>query len=216
MTDEKRKFLTCVKIPLIFVSVTIIVKVVEFLFNLNFVSFGIYPRTFTGLRGIFFAPLIHANINHLYSNIPTLFVLGTSVFYFYPEISKKVVILIYLFTGMLVWCFARQNYHIGASGILYGLFFFLFFSGIFRKDRRSITLSVLTLFFYGSIAYGIFPVKEEISWESHLFGSIIGIFTAYIFRKKDVYKQYDWEDEEEDFDVRNLKISHKNFRNNIK
>ena len=209
MLKEKKKFLNSIKFPFLFLFMVTFINVVGYLFEINLIQFGILPRKPFGLIGILTAPLIHSNIEHLYSNVIPLFVLGTSIFYFYPVSSKRVVVIIYFVTNILVWAFARESYHIGASGIVYGLFSFLFFSGVFKKDKRAITLSVLTIFLYGGMAYGIFPTKEGISWESHLFGFITGIFTACIFRKKDKYKKYDWEDEELDVDVRELKISHK-------
>ncbi|MDA3861237.1 MAG: rhomboid family intramembrane serine protease, partial [Melioribacteraceae bacterium] len=198
-----------IKLPFLFLFIITAIEITGYLFDLNFVHLGILPRNALGLVGILTAPLIHSNLEHLYSNAIPLFVLGTSIFYFYPIGSKRVVVLIYFLTNLLVWFFARENYHIGASGIVYGLFSFLFFSGIFKKDKRAITLSVLTIFIYGGMTYGIFPTKEGVSWESHLFGFITGILTAYIFRKKNIYKKYDWEDEDLEIDVRELKISHK-------
>ncbi len=209
MFEEKKKFLNSIKFPFLFLLIIISVEIIGYLFDLSFIQLGILPRKVFGLVGVFTAPIIHSSLEHLYSNAIPLFVLGTSIFYFYPTSSKRVVVIIYLLTNILVWIFARESYHIGASGIVYGLFSFLFFSGVFKKDKRAITLSVLTIFIYGGMAYGIFPTKEGISWESHLFGFITGIFTAYIFRKNDIYKRYDWEDEKLDVDVRELKISHK-------
>jgi len=214
-SKEKKKFLESLKFPFLFLFIIISIEIIGYIFNVNFISLGILPRKAFGLIGVFTAPLIHSNIEHLYSNAIPLFVLGTSIFYFYPNSSKRVALIIYFLTNSLVWVLARESFHIGASGIVYGLFSFLFFSGIFRKDKRAITLSVLTIFIYGGMTYGIFPTKEGISWESHLFGFITGIFTAYIFRKNDIFKQYEWEDEELDVDIRELKISH-NSKNNEK
>jgi membrane associated rhomboid family serine protease len=210
MLEENRKFINSVKFPVLFLFIIIAVDITGFLFDVNFIQLGIFPRALKGLIGIVTSPLIHANLNHLYSNSIPLIVLGTAIFYFYPTSSKKTLLIIYIATNSLVWIFARESYHIGASGIVYGLFSFLFFSGIIRKDKRAITLSVLTIFIYGGMMYGIFPTKEGISWESHLFGFIAGIFTAYYFRKKDLYIKYDWEKEELEVDVRELKISHHN------
>jgi membrane associated rhomboid family serine protease len=136
MLEEKRKFINSIKFPLLFLFIITLVDISGYLFNVGFVQFGIFPRTLTGLVGILTAPLIHSNIEHLYSNAVPIFVLGTSIFYFYPTISKKVTLIVYFTTNILVWIFARESYHIGASGIVYGLFSFLFFSGIFRKDKR--------------------------------------------------------------------------------
>ncbi len=212
MLEEKKKFLNSIKFPFLFFFIITLIEIIGYLFDINFIPFGILPRNTFGLVGVFTAPLVHSNIEHLYSNVIPLLVLGTSIFYFYPISSKRVVAIVYFTTNILVWIFARESSHIGASGIVYGLFSFLFFSGVFRKDKRAITLSVLTIFIYGGMTYGIFPTKEGVSWESHLFGFITGIFTAYFFRKNDIYKKYDWEDEELDVEVRDLKISHKKLK----
>ena len=91
--------------------------------------------------------------------------------------------MIWLFTGFWVWLAARDSAHIGASGIIYGLVCFLFFSGILRKDKRLLSVSMLVTFLYGSMVWGILPIDQTVSWESHLFGSIAGIFCAVYYRK---------------------------------
>lgn len=209
MTEEKTKFIRSLYLPVSFVLLITIIKVVEVIFGYSFIPFGLYPRTLHGLLGIITSPLIHANFDHLYSNAIPLLVLGVSINYFNPESSKKVFLISYFLTETLVWIFARGSYHIGASGIVYALVSFFFFSGIIKKDRRAMTLSLLVVFLYGGLAYGIFPVKEGISWESHLLGGLVGIFMAFLFKKKDVYQRYDWEDEELEEDVKNLEISYK-------
>jgi len=103
----------------------------------------------------------------------------------------------------MVWLFARSSYHIGASGLVYGFAAFLFFSGLFRKDKSSMALSLLVVFLYGGMVWGVLPVKPEISFESHLFGALTGIVCSYIFRKNDPPHTYDWENEDyedEDYD----------------
>jgi len=209
MTEEKTKFIQSLYLPVSFVLLITIIKLIEVIFGYSFIPFGLYPRTLHGLLGIITSPLIHANFDHLYSNAIPLLVLGISIDYFYQESSKKVFLISYFLTETLVWIFARGSYHIGASGIVYALVSFLFFSGIIKKDKRAITLSLLVVFLYGGLAYGIFPVKEGISWESHLLGGLVGIFMAFLFKKKDIYKRYDWEDEELEEDVKNLEVSYK-------
>ena len=61
---------------------------------------------------------------------------------------------------------------------------------------------------YGGLVIGVFPIKEGVSWESHLFGFLVGLVLAVLFRKKDLFKKYDWEDEELEEDIRNIEISH--------
>jgi len=167
-------------------------------FNIPFGHYGILPRNFFGIVGILSAPLIHADLSHILSNTPALLILSITVLYFYPDSSLKVLSAIYLLTGIFVWLFARQVYHVGASGIIYGLLGFLFFSGIFKRDIRSIAIALLVTFIYGGLIWGVLPIMQGISWESHLFGGISGIIMAFIFRKEDPFIKHDWEKEEEE------------------
>ena len=170
---------------------------------------GILPRNFAGLLGIITSPLIHADFSHLISNTIPLVVLGWIIFFFYPKVSYLLFGIIYFFTGLLVWIFARPVYHIGASGIVYGFVSFLFFSGLFRRDNKSIALALIITFLYGGLVWGMIPGWKTISWESHLFGALTGLTAAYLFRKIDPpAKRYDWEDEEDDFNVDELEVSY--------
>jgi membrane associated rhomboid family serine protease len=194
--DDKKKFITSLILPLGFVFLLWVIKISEIIFNLDFTRFGILPGSVKGIPGILFAPLVHANIKHLFSNsIPILF-LGSGIIYFYRNSSYKVILIIYLGTGILDWIFARKAYHIGASGIIYGFVTFLFFSGIIRRDTRAIALALLVTFLYGSLVWGVLPIDSGVSWESHLFGSLMGIFCAFLFKGSDPALKYDWEYED--------------------
>jgi membrane associated rhomboid family serine protease len=195
--------------PLLFPVVLWIVHLLSLLFNEDLSKLGLLPRNLVGLLGILTSPLIHADFSHLISNTIPLIILGWIIFYFHPKVSYILFIFIYLVTGLLVWIFARQVYHIGASGIVYGFVSFLFFSGIFRRDNTSIALALVITFLYGGLVWGMIPGWKGISWESHLFGAITGFVAAYLFRKIDPpKKKYDWEDEPEDFDVKDLEVSY--------
>ena len=195
MMNDKKKFITSLILPVGFVFLLWVIKISEIIFNLDLIGFGILPGNVKGIPGILLAPLIHANIKHLFSNsLPILF-LGTGIIYFYRKSSYKVILIIYLGTGILDWLFARKAYHIGASGIIYGFVTFLFFSGIIRRDTRAIALALLVTFLYGSLIWGILPIDSGISWESHLFGSIMGIFCAFLYKSSDPAIKYEWENE---------------------
>jgi membrane associated rhomboid family serine protease len=197
MVNDKKKFIASLIFPVGFVFLLWVIKISEIIFNLNFTTFGILPGNVNGLPGILLAPLIHANFKHLFSNsLPILF-LGTGIIYFYRKSSYKVILIIYLGTGILDWLFARKAYHIGASGIIYGFVTFLFFSGIIRRDTRAIALALLVTFLYGSLIWGILPLDSGISWESHLFGSIMGIFCAFLYKSSDPAIKYEWEYEDD-------------------
>lgn len=147
-------------------------------------NFGIVPRTLYGLIGIFFAPLLHGNFLHLVSNSIPLVVLGTMLYLFYNPIAPQVFSYCYFITGALVWIFGRHAMHIGASGLVYGLAFFLFFIGVSRRDFRSLAISIITVFFYGGIIYGVLPGEAFVSWESHLMGAVVGIYCAFKFNQQ--------------------------------
>jgi membrane associated rhomboid family serine protease len=156
----------------------------EFVYNWNLSWMGLQPRTFTGLIGIFTAPLVHGSVMHLISNTIPLLFLGSLLFFFYGRIGGAVFFRSYFWTNILVWLFARPANHIGASGVVYALAFFLIFFGIFRRDVLSILISVLTLLLYGSVFYGILPMDPRVSWESHFAGALVGITSAITFSDK--------------------------------
>ena len=170
-------------IPLLFVLIIWFVYWLEFMFGFNFNKFGIYPRSFSGLRGIFISPFIHSGPQHLFNNTPPLFVLTASLLYFYRKIAFPILLFGTILTGLITWIIARPAYHIGASGVIYLLVSFIFFSGVFRKNYRLVALSLVVVFLYGSMIWYIFPGKQEISWEGHLSGFIVGFFFAILFRK---------------------------------
>ena len=196
----RKKMLLSMLIPGVFVFVMWLVKIIEVLFDLDLSNFGIYPLSLEGLPGILFSPFIHANFGHLFNNSLPLFFLGTALFYFYSEIAVKVSLWTYFLTGSLVWLAGRNAWHIGASGLIYGFASFLFFSGIIRKYFRLVALSLLIVFLYGSMVWGIFPnIYREVSWESHMLGFISGIVLAVWYRKEGPQAPvYDWMEEEEE------------------
>ena len=183
MHNDLLKFRKSVFYTISFVGLLWLVRLTESSFAFDFGVFGIHPRSIAGSVGIITGPLVHGDFHHLLSNSLPLIFLGIGVFYFYHRVALEVFIWIYLFTGFWVWVMARDAYHIGASGIVYGLASFLLFSGFFRKDSRSIAISLVVIFLYGGMVYGLSPVNDDISWESHLLGTIGGFVTAFFYRK---------------------------------
>lgn len=147
-------------------------------------EYGIFPRRFAWLRGVVTAPLVHGNWEHLMSNSVPLFVLTALTLYFYRRVGMRAFWLIYFLTGLSVWLLGRSVIHIGASGVVYGLVAFIFWNGIFRRSTRSIILALIVLILYSGMFLGILPDQEGISWESHLLGSLSGIFAAFWFRRE--------------------------------
>jgi len=160
---------------------------------------GIFPRTPSGLIGIIAAPLLHQDLIHLLSNAFPLFALMAFLYYTYSKVATEAMIWLYLAGGFYTWMLGREAYHIGASGLVYGVAGFLFFSGFFRRDPQSVVVAGIVTVLYGGLLYGLFPIKEGVSWESHLSGAVIGAQVAWNFRHVDrpARKQYSWELEEE-------------------
>ena len=185
---------------LLAISLLWLIKGLEIAFNLDIGIYSVYPRTFEGLVGIVFGPLLHGSFEHLFSNTLALFVLATALFYQYATSAKRVFLIIYFGSGLCVWLFARESYHLGASGLTHGMMFFLFLIGVLRRDKPAMALAMIVFFLYGSMIWGILPTEERISFESHLFGALMGVVSAILFRNNDPKppeKKYSWEEEDE-------------------
>jgi membrane associated rhomboid family serine protease len=180
---EKKRLLLSMLIPFIFISLMWIVKAVEVIFEIDLFFLGIFPLKASSLTGIITSPFIHNDLRHLFNNTIPLFVLGTVLFYFYSQVSFRVLLWLFLITGLSVWITGRPSWHIGASGIIYGLASFLFVSGIIRRHIPLMGLSLLVAFLYGELVWGIFPgFRMDISWESHMLGAVVGLFLAVWYR----------------------------------
>ncbi|MBL7924728.1 MAG: rhomboid family intramembrane serine protease [Bacteroidia bacterium] len=175
------------------------IKYYEESHRISFAAYGLFPRSIADLRGIFTFPLIHKDYEHLFSNAIPLFILMAMLRYFYREMSWKVVLLTWLLGGFWLWLGGRASYHIGASGLVYGLSSFIFFSGIWRRERRMMAVSLIVVFLYGGMIWGIFPWFKETSWEGHLFGGLAGLMLSWVYRKEGPQRvRYQWEDEPEE------------------
>ena len=170
--------------PLSLLLVIWIVYVFDHIVGFQWASYGVLPRDSAGIKGILFMPLLHGSWGHLLSNTPPLFVLMAMLWFFYPRIAAPAFLMIYILAGLATWTFARAGvYHIGASGLIYGLVAFLFWNGLFRRNVKAIVISLIVLFYYGGMFVGILPGQQGISWDGHLLGALAGIFTAYVFRR---------------------------------
>ncbi|WP_299160760.1 rhomboid family intramembrane serine protease [uncultured Tenacibaculum sp.] len=188
-TDSQLKYSNKVFfIPFLFVFFIWFIYWIEINFGFNFNKFGILPRKIIGLRGVLSSPFIHSDTSHLFNNSVPLFVLSACLFYFYKEVALKVLVYGGVLAGIFTWAIARESYHIGASGIVYLLFSFIFFSGIIKKHYRLVAVSLITIFLYGSMVWYVFPIKEGMSWEGHLSGLIFGFIFSVFYRKKGIVK----------------------------
>jgi membrane associated rhomboid family serine protease len=195
---DVRRFRISLIFPTFLLIVLWLVKAVELEEGWDLSFLGVFPRRASGLIGVLTAPFIHANFNHLINNSVPLFLLSAAIFFFYHKVAFRVHLYAWLITGIAVWLFARPSHHIGASGLIYAFSSFLFFSGVIRQNVNLLAISLLVAFLYGSLVWGIFPYKPDMSWESHLMGMMAGLGLALYYRNEGpVIHKHIWEEEEE-------------------
>ncbi|WP_264566647.1 rhomboid family intramembrane serine protease [Flavobacterium sp. N3904] len=200
MEENQFKFTNAViGVPLFFVLFLWFIYWLEIRFGYDFDQNGILPRTFSGLQGVVFSPFIHSNIEHLYNNSIPLLVLLAALFFFYNKEAIGILVYGILLSGTLTWIIGRENYHIGASSLIYVLVSFIFFKGLQTQYYRLVALSLTVIVLYGGMVWYVFPNPEtsssNISWEGHLSGLITGLSLTFFYKKLEFKKiiKYDWE-----------------------
>ena len=141
---------------------------------------GIYPRTWHGLIGIFFAPFLHGSAQHLFFNSIPLFILGGLILSAGEQVFFKISLVIIVLSGAMVWLFGRRAFHVGASTVVMGYWGFLLFNAYQQQSLMAILLAILCLYYFGSLVFSLFPTEEKVSWEGHLFGVLAGLGASYL------------------------------------
>lgn len=197
---------------------------VIFLFQINGYQtndcYGVIPRTFVGLKGILFSPLFHSGWKHIISNTIPLAFLSFLALLMYDRLAYYVILFGWIISGSILWLIGNPPFlddfascHIGASSIVYLLASFVFFSGIIRKERGLMAISLIIILLYGSMIWGMVPQEilpqlksdvgnNSISWEGHLSGFVTGVFFAYLFRRIGPQKEQPKWDQENYYDPR--------------
>ncbi len=199
--QEIRDIIIAIACPLAFVLLLWIVYFISKYIPFNLALLGIHPLDFKGLIGILTAPLIHLDLDHILSNSLSFIVVGFGLCFLYKKKAFPIFFFIYFTSGLWGWFFARGGYHIGASGLIYGMFFFLVTSAIIKREKRTMAFALLITFLFGAIVWGFFPVffpDRNISWEMHTTGAIAGVVAAFYFKKEGPQRELPPEDEEED------------------
>ena len=213
---ERRKFFGSLIIPLLIVAVMWLVKIIEVSLGIDLSRYGIMPHSAKGLIGILTLPFLHGSWEHLLSNTVPILVLGTALYYCYPTLANRVLLITYLASGLITWCIGEpDSVHIGASALVYGLNLFLIFSGFIRGNRMLIVISLIMVFLYGSFIWGMIPSlarPQNISWEGHLGGAIIGVVLAILLRKEGPQKEvHHWEEEDDTNETDNSESDEKPY-----
>ena len=201
--QERKKFFGSLVIPLIIVALMWLVKVFEVSTGVSLSRWSLVPHSVNGLVGIITLPFLHSNWEHLLSNTIPILVLGTALYYCYPTLANRVMLITYLASGLITWCIGHpQSMHLGASALVYGLNLFLIVSGFIRGNRMLIVVSLIMVFLYGSFIWGMIPslaIPQNISWEGHLSGALIGVLLAIFLRKEGPQKEiHHWEEDDDD------------------
>lgn len=201
MKQETQRLYASFMPGILFIFVIYLCKIIEIGMDTDLVHLGIYPMQLKGILGIITHPFVHADFNHLFANTFPLVFLVWCTFYFYKDIAFPILLSIWIGCGLFTFIIGKPAWHIGASGIIYGLAFFLFFSGLLRKHIPLIAISLLITFLYGGIVWQMLPqyTPSGTSWEGHLSGAIIGTICSLAFLKYGPQKPpIEMEDDEED------------------
>lgn len=166
---------------MLFVGLIWLIALLVYLSDVQLTWLGVRPREFFGLVGVVAGPLIHSDLVHLLSNSFPLVLLSGFILFLHRTVALRVFVLVYLLSGLITWFIGRNAYHVGASGVVYGLAGFLLFNGILRRDRAGLAVSLAILFLYSGLFYGLFPAEERISWEGHLGGLVAGLVSALLY-----------------------------------
>lgn len=199
MKRDVQRIVLAAIIPLFLLFILYILKFLETGMDWDFTKLGVYPMEKRGVFGIFAHPLVHSSFKHLFANTIPFFFLSWCLFYFYRDIAPYIFFTIWIGCGVFTFLIGKPGWHIGASGIIYGLAFFLFFSGLLRKHVPLIAISLLITFLYGGLVWNMFPqfAKETTSWEGHLSGAITGTLCSIAFMKYGPQRPAPFADEED-------------------
>ncbi len=205
LSIEVRKFFHSILFPFFFVFILFTIKLVEELEGVSLVKYGAIPHSSDGLLRIFTFPFIHKDWGHLFGNATSLIALGIVLFYFYSKKAYQVFSMIWVLSGLGIWLGGRESYHIGASGLVYGLILFLLVGSVFHRSKQMAAVALLVVLFYGGFIWGMIPIMPNLpySWEVHLWGAISGIVAALFYGRSEVsgiHQEpiYSFEEEEED------------------
>ncbi|MCF0206407.1 MAG: rhomboid family intramembrane serine protease [Bacteroidales bacterium] len=195
---ELKRLLTAALMPAFFVALCWLMFAAENILDLSFSQYGLKPRCLSQWFGIFTMPFLHSGLSHIFANSVSFFVLGTMIFYFYPQHAIKILLVSYFLTGILSWLIAVSGIHIGASGMIYSFSAYIFIVGVLSRNVQNMALSLIVVFLYGSMIWGLFPNDMGISWEGHLSGALTGCLCAFLFP---VRRQVEFEELDDSFDT---------------
>lgn len=175
-----------------FIVLLYVIELFDSLSNHRLDENGIRPLETDGLLGIVFAPLLHANWDHLFANTVPALILGFLMTLAGMSRFIFATAIIWILGGFGTWLIGNvgthcpyvgvscESNHIGASGLIFGWLAFLVVFGFFTRTVWEIVVGVVVLFVYGGVLLGVLPGTYGVSWQGHLCGAIAGIIAAYL------------------------------------
>ncbi len=147
-------------------------------------ALALVPRRIDGLPGVLGTLLVHGSLGHLAANTPPLLVLGGMVAVRGAAYYLTTALAITVVGGLGLWVVGRDAAHIGASGLIFGLFGFLVARGYYERRWSSIAAALVVVVLYGGMIAGVVPRGGQVSWEAHLCGLLAGILCAWSLRHR--------------------------------
>lgn len=195
---SKSNFVLALRVSLAFLGLLWLIFIIDAVFGLGLGRFGLRPGSLTGLIGLLTAPLLHGSAGHVFSNSLPLLISLTAMLFLYPNSAIRAIPIIWVGSGIFAWIIGRPSLHYGASGLVYGLLAYVFVSGVIRRDMRSVAVSLMVWFLYGTMVWGVLPIRPHMSWELHLGGALMGLIAAIVFRNWDrpPMVRYEWEEDD--------------------
>ncbi|HEY7053867.1 MAG TPA: rhomboid family intramembrane serine protease [Mycobacterium sp.] len=170
-----------------FVALLYVIELVDVLNRHDLDDNGIRPLEADGLWGIVWAPLLHANWQHLLANTVPALVLGFLMTLAGLARFIFATAIVWIVGGFGTWLIGNtgappgvETNHIGASGLIFGWLTFLIVFGWFTRHVWEIVVGLLVLFVYGGVLFGVLPGTFGVSWQGHLCGAAAGVFAAYV------------------------------------
>ena len=160
------------------------VSILGFVFDSLVRFLALVPREFWHLPGILTMPFVHQGFGHLIANTAPLAAFGALLLTRGAQYFLRAIVLVIALGGGVLWLFGRQAAHIGASGLVFGLFGLLVARAVYTRSAESIVIAGLVMLGYGGIVWGVLPTDSTVSWDGHLAGLLAGVATARLLPEK--------------------------------
>lgn len=150
-------------------------------------SLLLIPRNIGHLPGILFTFLFHADKKHLLSNLSVFIPISLCIIFSQPGTFRWAILSLVLISGVLLWCVGSPGIHLGASGVVIALCFYIVFRGILTGSWKSFTIAIIIICYNIFLFMNFWRLGDGISTDYHICGAFSGILLA-IFNTKALRK----------------------------